>query len=613
MLHECSHSSVIMSATLRSFDLDSDSIAFQKIRSPKLRSLDKRDHIDSGFNGNGQFEDDIEFDDTRMEIDDMKPNHSFNNENISNNRQSGQDSFHQRDYVIRDTTTKVPLKDSPHTSNVNRNTNKASTPDTLDRINRYRSKNGTPLKLPPLTSNQFSDSDNENPSLRIEEKAEDSLIKHRKLISDDNKFSPGSTRISLRKAGRDTTNEHSIVSPTKSMNRSTNEAIITPPSNLKVRPFIFGSTSKKLPSTSFSRKALPEQFRNTQVSGNINDADIEFDSSDVDGEEENHGATRGKLLSSTSRFNASISNQISKPSGVAQNIQINNHDRERSIELREKLAHEQYIPQVSPTIGSKYEDVGDTGDREADQKEKYGDISRAEILEKINSTINSLMEKDKFASSPSKANQEDVLPQNIEKEIVDAESSDEGPEEIINELDSFFSGNKSNIGNQRASSFNHRSPSKIFSEKTETNSLNQPSKSTPIRTHYSRLSGKYARQILHRRKSENVSAIENPDPAILEDSNDTSLNPEWPTSKWLKLNKVLQLGKIAKTDIINSEVLIQKLGCSSRHELKQRVEFLIQFNDSKKVRKPKRRVVSSTKKNNIGSKSSKSEKRFQII
>mmetsp|Transcript_9178 Transcript_9178/g.9083 ORF Transcript_9178/g.9083 Transcript_9178/m.9083 type:complete len:606 (+) Transcript_9178:1424-3241(+) len=605
-----------MSATLRSFDFDNDSIAFRKIRSPKLKSLDKRDHIDSGFNENGRFDDDIEFDDTRMDNDDMKPNRSFNDENISNNRENGQDSFHQRDYVIRDTTTKVPLKDSPHTSSVNRNSNKASTPDTLDRINRYRSKNGTPLKLPPLTSNQFSESDNESPSLPIEEKAEDSLIKHRKLISDDNKFSPGNTRVSLKKTGFDTPNAHNIVSPPRSMNRSTNEAIITPPSNLKVRPFIFGSTSKKLPFSSFTRKGLPEQLRNAQPSGSRNDADIEFDSSDVDGEEEDHGATRSRLLSSTSRINASISNQLPKPpSGVSQNIQINSPDREQNFELREKSVYEQYVSPANPKSGSKVEDIGNSSDREVHQAEKYGDISRAEILEKINSTINSLMEKDKFASSPSKANAGDVLPRNIDKEIAEAESSDETPEEIINELDSFFSGNKSNIGNRRSLVFNHKSPSKSFSGNNETDPIlnGKLPKSTPIRTHYSRLSGKYARQIMHRRKSENVSNKENSVKPILEDSNDISLNSKWPTSKWLKLNKVLQLGKIAKKDIINSEVLIQKLGCDSKRELKQRVEFLVQFNESRKVRTPKKKVVSNIKKNNISPKSSKSEKRFQII
>lgn len=605
-MYKRSHSSVIMSATLKSFDLNDDSIAFRKIRSPKLRNLNRRDQNDSEFNGNGHYEDDIEFDDTRMDIDDMKPNSSLNDENMSDNRRSGHDSFQQHDYVMRDTTTKVPLKDSPHT-------NKASTPDMLDRINKYRSKNGTPLKLPPLTSSQFSNSDNESHSIPIEEKAEDSLIKRRKLISDDNKFSPGRTQGSLKKTSRDTSNGHIVASPTKTTNRPMNEAIITPPSNLKVRPFIFGSASRTLPSASVSRKCVLEEHRKTQVSTSKHDEDIEFDSSDVDVDgEDGDGPTRSRLLSSTTRFNPSNSNQVPKSSsGISQHTHTSNHNKDDSIELR----HEQQISQSKPTFESKIKDIQNTSNKETNQTEKYHDISRAEILEKINSTINSLMEKDKLESSPSKINVEDVLPQNIDRETMQAESSDESPEEIMNELDSFFSGNKSNTVNQGSADFNHRSPSKFSIGNNDQGPISngQPSKATPIRTHYSRLSGKYARQIMNRRKSENASDNVYPDIPVLQDSNNIALGSEWPTSKWLKLNKILQLGRIAKKDIINSEVLIQKLGCASRRELKQRIEFLVQFNESRRIRRPKKRAVSNARKNNLGLKSSKSEKRFQII
>lgn len=593
-----------MSATLKSFDLNDDSIAFRKIRSPKLRNLDRRDQNDSGFNGNGHYEDDIEFDDTRMDIDDMKPNSSFNSENMSNNKQSRHDNFQRHDYVVRDTTTKVPLKDSPHT-------NKASTPDILDRINKYRSKNGTPLKLPPLTSSQFSNSDSESHSILIEDKVEDSLIKHRKLISDDNKYSPGRIQGSLKKAGRDMSNGHIDASPTKAMNRQKNDTIITPPSNLKVRPFTFGSASRTLPPASVSRKGLPEELRKNHSSTSKHDEDIEFDSSDVDGEDDDK-AIRSRLLSSTTRFNPSNANKVSRSSpGVNQHTHTRDYKRDDGIELK----HVQHISLENPTFEPKIEDIQNAGNRETNQKEKYGDISRAEILEKINSTINSLMEKDKLASSPSRINVDNVLPQDIDNEIVQAESSDESPEEIINELDSFFSGNKSNTGNQGNADFNHRSPTKFSASNNDQApvSKGQPSKVTPIRTHYSRLSGKYARQIMNRRKNENTSSNTYPDMLALQNSNNITLGSEWPTSKWLKLNKILQLGKIAIKDIINSEILMQKLECASRRELKQRVEFLVQFNESKKAYRQKKRSVSNTRKPNLGLKSSKSEKRFQII
>lgn len=590
-----------MSATLRSFDVnDEGSIAFGRIPSPRLKSLHSRDQKNSESE-KVNYDDDIEFDDTRMDITDtIRSNTSFRNGNLFNKGGRNGTSA-QEDYIIRNTTTKVPLNDNPHThlaSKVTKNSEKQSTPELLSKINKHRSRNGTPLKLPPMSSNQFSSgSDGENNVLPVEQKIEDSLIKHRKLISDDNKFSPGSARVAKKDFSFGNSNGYEVSSPTKGKASQFNETAITPPPNLKVRPFIFEPASR---SSVQARRDLPLNHGTRNLPSNIHDEDIEFDSSDADLE-----ITDQNGVSITPKAQTSVTDQLSstRPNDVLQHrgptLEYNNDVSNPSKELSINKSYHEVISVENNMKGSP------VNEKIPDQNEKYGDISRAEILEKINNTINSLMEREKNSSSPIKSNVGNVLPEdingNVERE--DA-SSDEAPEEILNELDSFFGGNKS--GQQRNNSVSK------YSLKSEEGDIQKekPSKATPIRSHYSRLSGKYARQIIQRRKI-GQDLVNNHQERSIHPDGDLETT-EWSTVKWLKLNKVLQLEKLELKDILNSEVLFRSLGCTSKRELRQRVEFLIQFNKSRR-NKGVQNTAKKIKKKNIAPKLSKTDKRFQIL
>ena len=64
----------------------------------------------------------------------------------------------------------------------------------------------------------------------------------------------------------------------------------------------------------------------------------------------------------------------------------------------------------------------------------------------------------------------------------------------------------------------------------------------------------------------------------------------WKPEYWSKLNRVILLPRITRYDAINSEVLLKEFGCS-RHELAQRVDFLISFNKRKRKQKGRLRKV----------------------
>lgn len=604
-----------MSTTLKSFDLDDDnSFISRKPQTPKLRGLNTRNQQLSIFRSRETIEDDIEFDDTRM---DMTEQGAFNIEGMNGGNRRRSNVYPQSNYLVKNTTTTVPLKDTSYSesrSRPNRSPYVGSTPDVmLGRINKHRSRNGTPLKLPPLNSSHLSsDSERQNQKILPEENVEDSLIKHRKLISDDNKFSPGNARGTVNT--RNSLNGLQDGSPTRRNDRPIIENVTTPPSNLKVRPFSFESASKKLPSLSGPGKKLFDISKEEHS----NENDIEFDSSDID----DNGTSGNIHLSSFSKLNGQIEHQ-------SPNLQTTTHSQAKP-NFNQELGYQSEGILVSqperhspPRIEKNTENSVENFDKQKNENgldtksayEEYGDISRAEILEKINSTINTLIERDRSASSPLKEAtlKEDRISldnANLIESISDDDSSDESPDEILNELDSVFHSNLSNSGIQNIEIMKEKSPAEDRGSPYE-----RRAKATPIRTHYSRLSDKYARQILKRRKNESNTKEVYPDMDVRE-NNDVPLayeSTEWPTEKWLKLNKVLQLEKLTKKDIINSEVLLSRLGCSSKEELKQRVEFLIQFNRSQKSHRTPGRQINGQRKNKLSLKSSSSRRRFGII
>lgn len=180
-------------------------------------------------------------------------------------------------------------------------------------------------------------------------------------------------------------------------------------------------------------------------------------------------------------------------------------------------------------------------------------------------------------------------------------SSDDNPAELLNELNSFLPNRSSptkksdkspthNSGtyNSKISNYsNYESSSKRRRNNNNRSSLGNnesvngsakykpipPPEMTPIRKHYSRLSDKYARHILNKKQMESPKKLE---PPVV------TTNKPWTTNKWHLLNKLL-MSDISIDDIINSNVVVKRLECNSKQELKQRVEFLIKFNQVKKM------------------------------
>ncbi|CCE72669.1 Piso0_000259 [Millerozyma farinosa CBS 7064] len=295
-----------------------------------------------------------------------------------------------------------------------------------------------------------------------------------------------------------------------------NSFTITPPSNLKVRPVSFdrqdGSTIS------------PTKPERRKIDMNENDEnkkpnqDIEFDSSD---EEE-------------------------YPIKNVESIQTH---APHSEEKRAK------------------KDTSKLANHEADRnKEEDGDISRSEILERINATINSLIEKEN--SRPFLSSKQSPRSHiSNENDPAHDESSSSSPGDILNELDSFMSTKRKGEDNIHGKKITP--PFEDSPRPTEPKKTNSP-------TFLTKLSGKYAREVLRKRKyGENV--ITKP--------NQESSDELWPVSKWSKLNRILKLKSLSRSDIINSDILLKKLGCKSKGDLEQRINFLISYNKAREDKK----------------------------
>lgn len=291
-----------------------------------------------------------------------------------------------------------------------------------------------------------------------------------------------------------------------------NSFTITPPSNLKVRPVSF---NRHVESTISPTK--PERRKidvNENYDNKMSNQDIEFDSSD----EEEYPIKKAESI----KRHASHS------------------DEKRAKKDTQKLAN-----------------------HEADRnREEDGDISRSEILDRINATINSLIEKENsrpFLSSK-QSPRSHILDEN---DLVHDESSSSSPGDILNELDSFMSTKRKGDDNIHAK--------RITPPFVDSPNPMQPKK-TNSPTALTKLSGKYAREVLRKRKH-GENAITKPNQEISDEL--------WPVSKWSKLNRILKLKSLSRLDIVNSHILLQKLGCKSKADLEQRVNFLIRYNKAK--------------------------------
>lgn len=480
---------------LKSFDFD------ESITNRSSASI-KKMHMSS----DEEDVDDLEFDDTNLETP----------RSIKRGVNSSSSNTIHRNFTVKNTSIKVPLNDEDDGTNQSVSGRKRSIVSTP--LIKYRSRNGTPLRQPPITSGHIS-SNNE----------EVDLIRESKLISDDNKFSP---------------KEHfkNLSSPRKSPLRSrNNNEIVWPPANLKMSPLDFSNVGNGNKEKKTEAVQIPR--------------DIEFDASD--GED------------------------VSK-----RNISTN-FTR---------------VPRVTEEQASKDDQInGIDYDGESDSLSAHeNDISRAEILEKINATIQSIREremteksntsrtsrkspvviarsgspaissnKDREERSPTPQPNHNAL---LESASISDNEHDYVNEDILNELDSYLP-----PPDPQPQSEPQLFPSLL--PKAPENELNSPQRGTDN----DRLSQKYARNILRGRRK-----------TVLEKEKEKGKEADWPAYKWSKLHKIIKLKKLSIGDIVNSTLIREGLG-ATRQELASRAKFLVEVEkkleqNSKHTRKlPRRR------------------------
>lgn len=643
-------------------------------------------------------------------------------------------------FSTRKTTIKVPLRNGDEEGR------RVSTPTVMERLTKYRSRNGTPLRTssgrkPSLindnnvtspASNQFSgtmnndtahkqlgngDNINNNQDDNVDENSniidrerEDALIKQRKLISDDNKFSPNQSSTKLFK----TTSYHNSQngfpnnsSPTKVHSRSFNDVdqpIRSPPSNLKVRPLDFDKLNEKKDSGN-SRKLLFEDHGIKKNIVSTTPSQVSFNGNVSTGLAEaprENGNKRMNDKPDESRheieFDSSEDESPDKVSMKPQASNLTNRSASPNIDMNIQQAPQpqpplqtrvdgvagvlpqtqsslslppQPQPQTQPMPGdhrrqTQNQDHGHVNDPTSlennfnhfassvevesvstngigldkgslhvglpsrSEMNNQNDMQHLETLERINVTMgdngstrisfddnkgrnrrNGINALDGINNQRNHVN-EPISEINKINNAMDLESdisSDDNPVELLNELNSFLPSKSSPSKTSEKISLNQnyysnsnagRSSTVRYSRDWGVNGpqvshrQNAPPEMTPIRKHYSRLSDKYARHLMNKQHKVNSKELKrrqvgessepygNPTvPELLESSNE--VNQPWTGRRWHKLNKLLMCDSLKVDDIINSEILVSHLGCKSMAELKQRVEFLIKFNELRKM------------------------------
>lgn len=444
----------------------------------------------------------------------------------------------------RTVTTTIPLKDE---DNGRKPTPTTPSKQLLERFNKYRSRNGTPLKQSPIRSSpKFSRSDNE---------AE--LIRNLKLISDDNKFLPDSP---LR-------------------NRSITSNPMSPPSNLKIKPLNFGSVVEQ------QKSELLDQIVSTSIGKSIFNPD--------------------NPLRSTS-------------DSIVTHVKPNPHDIDNDSIDEDEID----IERLTETVRSEA-------------------LTKEEIMEQINSSVNYFKEKDISRNKP------EAIPQFNEKgygsnDEDDGEDDDDEVEpEILQELDSYLPKSEIQVSNRRVDEESDDNPKQteypspeLMDPSPEPMSIASPVKIVPESEPKSNsLSGQYARHLMKKRREKHEASLEAaivtdqanasrsapsafaekhsappsftqkssaPSPFIEKDSNsllgDARAYPDWSTQKWNKLQKLLNLPTLTQGIIINSELVRKSLGCESKDELKDRVQYLVEYQRAFKRAKSKTYRVSKKRR-----------------
>ena len=401
-------------ASLKSFEFD-DTI------SSETRNNVSRSHPSQAMDSDADADDDdMMFDDTNLETPRTVHHTGIR---VTNDTSSS--------FSVRRTTTKVPLA-SPGAARPAR-LRHVSTP-----LSRFRSRNGTPLRQPPVTSGPDSvhQGAGGNGEDEEDEFEESELILSRKIISDDNKFQPQPPL------------QHS---PLRSATNGFEIPTTSPPANMRLGA-LDALRMPRLPGL-----PMPPPLPPRHQSG------------------------------------------LPRPPRLPQ--------------PRHTVSAAPSVFNISNPANAEIEDaaVVDLADP--------ADISRAEILERINATIQSI--RDRETTETAAVSTEPQLP---------------------------------------------ASPSTSPLPRPQLKlRLGLPLRVSPRANAFSRSND----NIL-----EDLDAFLPPPPAALSESAPRALSPEdWPASKWFKLRKIVNLPHMSAFDVINNKTVQDGLGVTKR-DLARRVEFL---------------------------------------
>ncbi|CUM66312.1 uncharacterized protein PRCAT00003974001 [Priceomyces carsonii] len=583
--------------------------------SHETQSLGKPMRIHYSANSGSIFDesdgDDLEFDDTQMETpkvlrNQMRKTDSLNGlmtkrEGLSSTSRNRSDEIHH------DMIMKLPLNDENGATSFHRN---ISTPISTRKASMYGARNGTPRRVLPFARKVSSHAQGED----AEEDEEGEFIRSQKLISEDNNFSP--RRASKSRVG---SSSGQIANLTPKSRLASTEVVSSVPTSFKVRPP--KSLSFETQHVSNTRSS-PNLVESAMLS--VHD-DIEFDSSDSDDIE----------LAKRNPFDVQGNDPEEHMSDLAQKAPLRRSSGASDIN---KGQFEPPIPSL--TSRSQKENLTEVkslpNSRASERRNESSpkgpeDISRADLLERINMTINSIRDSSdaihsgnasshkvsspikrspsiKFTSpvkNPSplrntSPNNYILSPQHNEEDIdderevesivpgtilnsdieIDALTLSDSQEDILHELDF-------RLSKKPGATSNH---SNVDSRPLDMTAFRQTDEQSVVE--HESLADKYEMSRIGFQTSFDTSL-----PKILGSPERLSRYrneiEEWSSDKWLKLMKVIDSPNLSKNDLLNSDVLLQGLGCSSRHELRQRINFLLDF---KLLKKKARGAVSHKNK-----------------
>lgn len=388
--------------------------------------------------------------------------------------------------VEQSTVLKLPLKGDAG-ARLQAETPSRLSPSTYARINKYQSRNGTPLKMPPIVSS-VQESMDEDDEIQIRET---------KLLTDDNKLDTAASSP-LRTAVVDL--QHS--SPVKSYKIIEKTQLGTPPKyNIRSRPVNENSTERK---NDTSRQRLP---------------------------------------------NPSPTIRENRPSLRSESLPAPNPSARRSLPLLRSerssfLKHDLQLP----------------------------DMSRAEILERMNESILSLIENDTHSRRKSReeeSHEVENIPDNSD------ESSGESPEKILDEIDMVL-----NSTRQPSSDVGHRPRKRAGLPSLDENSRRIESSPRKRRK-------KTATNHRNISEPEHTKTGSKVAPDSLR-SDEVAYYGDWPEQRWNKLDQLIRLNLMSREEIIDSDHVLREFNCVNKNELRQRVDFLTEYD---KLRTNRTRIL----------------------